>query len=62
MTSIDLVKLQLATDFPGTTVSGGEEADGFWLRAERNDGQWVWERRRMVSLEFAFEVASKELA
>jgi hypothetical protein len=61
MNSIDEVISDLAANFPAYTITGGEEAEGFWLRADRNGADWNWERKRMTSLMFAHMAATEAL-
>lgn len=60
--TIDDVVQQLSVDFPAYTITGGDEAEGLWLRAERIGEDWNWERKRMISAEFALDSATKALS
>lgn len=51
----------LRSDFPAFVFSGGQEADGFWIRAEKPADDWAWERRRMQSAFVAYQLAKAGL-
>lgn len=56
MKIIDVLEI-LRTMHPSLRITGGEEAEGFWIRAEKQDADWAWERRRMHSAYAAYQLA-----
>lgn len=52
----------LTEQLPAFTITCGEEAEGVWVRADRVDMDWNWERRRMISADAAYELTIKALS
>jgi hypothetical protein len=59
--TIDEAVSTLRIDLPEFTITGGEEAEGFWIRAEKVGLDWTWERRRMHSAFAAYQLTVKAL-
>ena len=53
---------RLTYGYKGVIFDGGERAEGFWIKAVHEDGNWAWERWRMSSAAAAYYFAQVALA
>lgn len=57
---MDEILTQLRAEFPTMSFDGGEDALGYWLQASQGD--WVWRRGAVSSLQSMLIFATTALA